>query len=122
MIESAERARLLSLYRNCRVYHGELHDHSASGGTSDGKCPLADWRVQMAERKMDFAAILDHRQIRHMYQPEWEDGLFIPGTEPGTFISDSGAARPGCMPSRSVFTISSFPAFCRSCKMLYVSG
>ena len=94
MIESAERSRLLSLYRNCRVYHGELHDHSASGGTSDGKCPLADWRVQMAERKMDFAAILDHRQIRHMYQPEWEDGLFIPGTEPGTFISDSGAVRP----------------------------
>ncbi len=85
---------LLSLYDRCRVYHGELHDHSASGGTSDGKCPLADWREQMKEMKMDFAAILDHRQIRHMYQPEWEDGLFIPGSEPGTAISDSGAADP----------------------------
>jgi len=94
MTASAEKDRLLNLYQNCRVYHGELHDHSASGGTSDGRCPLSDWRVRMADLKMDFATILDHRQIRHMYLPEWEDGLFIPGTEPGTAISDSGAARP----------------------------
>ena len=94
MTGSAEKAHLLDLYRNCRVYHGELHDHSASGGTSDGQCTLAEWREQLSELKMDFAAILDHRQIRHMYQPEWEDGLFIPGTEPGTAISDSGASNP----------------------------
>lgn len=92
MIDSAAKQRLISLYRNRRVFHGELHDHSASGGTSDGKCPLSEWRRQMPLLKMDFAAILDHRQIRHLYQSEWEDGLFIPGTEPGTAISDSGAA------------------------------
>jgi len=94
MIDSVEKARLRNLYQGCRVYHGELHDHSASGGTSDGKCTLLEWRSQLAELRMDFAAILDHRQIRHMYQPEWEDGLFIPGTEPAASISDSSAARP----------------------------
>ena len=92
MFDPTEKARLLSLYKNCRVFHGELHDHSNSGGTSDGHCTLEEWREQMPKLKMDFAAILDHRQVRHMYLPEWEDGLFIPGTEPGTAISDSKAA------------------------------
>ena len=40
----------------------------------------------MEEFSLDFVAIVDHRQVRHMYQPEWEDGLFIAGTEPGTGI------------------------------------
>lgn len=91
MTTAQEKAQLLALYGGRRVYHGEMHDHSASGGTSDGKCTLAHWREQLKALKMDFAAILDHRQVRHMYQPEWEDGLFIPGTEPGTEITDSGA-------------------------------
>ena len=94
MLNSNEKTHLLDLYQNRRAYHGELHDHSASGGTSDGKCPLSEWRTQLSELKMDFATILDHRQIRHLYQPEWEDGLFIPGTEPGTRISDSNAGNP----------------------------
>jgi len=92
MIESTEMKRLNEMYSNCRVFHGELHDHSNSGGTSDGKCTLTEWREKMQELKMDFAAILDHRQVRHMYLPEWEDGLFIPGTEPGTEITDCKAA------------------------------
>lgn len=96
MIDNMEKQQLIDLYGNCRVFHGELHDHSNSGGTSDGKCTLAEWRQQLEKLKMDFAAILDHRQVRHMYQPEWEDGLFIPGTEPGTEISDSKAVEP-CM-------------------------
>ena len=91
MIDIAEKNRLLGLYENRRPFHGEMHDHSASGGTSDGKCPFAEWPEKMKALKMDFAAILDHRQVRHMYLPEWEDGLFIPGTEPGTAISDSTA-------------------------------
>lgn len=91
MITEALKDRLLSLYKNTSVYHGELHDHSASGGTSDGKCDLAHWNEVMPDLKMDFAAILDHRQVRHMYLPEWEAGLFIPGTEPGTTISDADA-------------------------------
>ena len=74
---------LENLYQGRRVFFGELHDHSASGGTSDGKRPLAHWRGAMAALEMDFAAILDHRQVRHMYLPEWEDGVFIGGSEPG---------------------------------------
>ena len=91
MISKEEKSHLLSLYAGCRVFHGELHDHSDSGGTSDGKCPLDEWPEKMRALHMDFAAILDHKQIRHMYQSVWEDGLFIPGTEPGTHITDSAA-------------------------------
>lgn len=85
---------LEALYQGRKPYHGELHDHSASGGTSDGKCTLAFWREEMARLQMDFAAILDHRQVRHMYQPEWEDGLFLGGSEPGGSLTDCDAACP----------------------------
>ena len=96
MITEKDKNALRRLYRGRKAFHGELHDHSASGGTSDGHCPLAEWPEKLRALKMDFAAILDHRQVRHMYQPEWEDGLFIPGTEPGTCITDS-KARDGHM-------------------------
>lgn len=86
MVSVKEKEQLLSLYCGCRPYFGELHDHSRSGGTADGKSPLSEWVQDMKTLKMDFAAILDHRQVRHMYLPEWKDGLFIPGTEPGTTI------------------------------------
>ena len=86
-----EISHLLELYAKRDVYHGELHDHAATGGASDGKKPLMHWRGAMEALSMDFAAILDHRQVRHMYLPEWEDGTFICGTEPGTFITDSGS-------------------------------
>lgn len=95
MITAREIDHLNELYKGCQVYHGELHDHSNSGGTSDGKCTLAEWVAELKHLNMDFAAILDHRQVRHMYQPEWTDGLFIPGTEPGTSITDSKATVKG---------------------------
>ena len=82
-----------NLYKGRRAYHGELHDHSASGGTSDGMRSLEHWRGAMEALKMDFAAILDHKQVRHMYIPQWEDGLFIGGTEPGTVITDADAEK-----------------------------
>lgn len=87
-----EILKLESLYEGRRAFYGDLHNHSNSGGTSDGKCTMQVWREAMRELGMDFASILDHRQVRHMYQPEWEDGVFIGGTEPGTFISDSKAS------------------------------
>lgn len=93
MIRTQEKEHLLQLYANRKAFHGEMHDHANSGGTSDGKCTLEQWREQMQQLHMDFAAILDHRQVRHMYLPAWEDGLFIPGTEPGTVIPDSQASR-----------------------------
>jgi len=91
MMTEQELTKLEQLYSGCRAYHGELHDHSASGGTSDGSCPLDVWVREMAELHMDFAAILDHRQVRHMYLPEWKDGLFLGGSEPGTKIDDNPA-------------------------------
>ena len=93
-IRESDIAQWLSLYQNRTVYQGELHDHAATGGTSDGGCPLDVWKAEMAEQKLDFAAILDHRQVRHMYLPEWDDRLFVSGTEPGTTISDSKAQQP----------------------------
>lgn len=83
--------KLESLYANRRVFHGELHDHANTGGTSDGGRTLSHWTGALEGLKMDFAAILDHKQVRHMYLPEWEDGLFLCGTEPGTDILDSQA-------------------------------
>ena len=36
-----------------------------------------------SKTKLDFAAILDHKQVRHMYLPEWDNSIFIGGTEAG---------------------------------------
>jgi len=82
---------LEELYESRNPYFGELHDHSASHGTSDGMRTLEHWRGAMEALKMDFAAILDHKQVKHMYSPTWEDGVFIGGTEPGTSITDADA-------------------------------
>ena len=87
--------QLERLYDNRNPYFGELHDHASTGGTSDGKRTLSHWKAAMEALKMDFATILDHKQVRHMYLPEWEDGLFIGGTEPGTYIVDSKASYNG---------------------------
>ena len=86
-----EISHLAALYEGRRVFYGELHDHAASGGTADGKRILDHWKGAMEALGLDFAAILDHKQVRHMYLPEWDDTLFICGTEPGTSIIDSGA-------------------------------
>ena len=78
-------------YAGRRPFHGELHDHSACG---DGRRTLMHWRGAMEALHVDFAAILDHRQVEHMYHPDWEDGVFLGGSEPGTKISDSKAENP----------------------------
>ncbi len=91
MIAKKEQDHLDALYADRKPFYGELHDHAATGGTSDGKVELSLWREDMKALNIDFAAILDHKQVRHMYLPEWEDGIFIGGSEPGTAISDSKA-------------------------------
>ena len=87
--------RLETLYADRIALHGEAHDHASTGGTSDGKRPLSHWVGAMEALQVDFAAILDHRQVRHMYLPEWQDALFLCGSEPGTAISDSKAEKKG---------------------------
>ena len=81
-------ALLESLYEGRKPYYGELHDHADTGGTSDGKLPLEGWKKALRELEMDFATIVDHKQVRHMYLPEWDETIFIGGTEPGTKIMD----------------------------------
>lgn len=81
-----DKSLLDKLYEGRTLYQGELHDHAKTGGTSDGERPLSHWLGAMEPQQMDFAAILDHRQVRHMYQPEWDDSVFIGGTEPGASI------------------------------------
>ena len=88
---SNEIEHLKMKYKDRKAYYGDLHNHSNSGGSSDGEYTLAEWREAMNMLGMDFAAILDHRQVRHMYLPDWEDGIFIAGTEPGTTLADGKA-------------------------------
>ena len=77
---------LHNLYRGRALYQGELHDHANTGGTSDGEKTLEHWKGAMEALQMDFATILDHKQVRHMYLPEWDDTIFIGGTEPAAPI------------------------------------
>lgn len=80
-------AALDGKYAGTSVAYGEMHDHTASGGKSDGKQTLTTWVTEMNKIDMDFATIVDHRQSRHMYLPEWNKDRFIGGTEPATTLS-----------------------------------
>lgn len=78
-------ARIDALYAGRKPFYGELHDHSACG---DGKNTLAQWKTGMEALGIDFATIVDHRQVEHMYHRDFIDGMFLGGTEPGTRITD----------------------------------
>lgn len=79
--------QLRALYSGRKALHGDMHCHSNSGGTSDGATPLAEFIKQLREMDLDFAAIVDHKQIRHCLLPEWDD-MLICGTEPGHMLND----------------------------------
>ena len=85
---SEDVLKLNGLYAGLQPYYGELHDHAATGGTSDGAQTLDVWKSELNRLNMDFATIVDHRQVEHMYHPDFIDGLFLGGTEPGTRITD----------------------------------
>ena len=72
-------------YEGRKPFYGELHDHTSCG---DGKNTLAQWKTGMEALGMDFATIVDHRQVEHMYHRDFIDGMFLGGTEPGTWITD----------------------------------
>ena len=84
----ASFAALDAHYAGCKPYYGDLHTHSNAGGTSDGKTPLGDWVAGMDALGMDFAVMVDHRQMRGYFLPEWSEERFVYGTEPGTRITD----------------------------------
>ena len=87
----ADFAKLDNLYEGRMPLHGDFHTHTNSGGTSDGKTPLAEFVQQLKALNMDFAAVVDHRQMRHFFLPEWDEQMLIPGTEPGTQIQGTSA-------------------------------
>lgn len=92
----ADIALLEGLYAGRKPYHGEMHDHSNSGGKSDGKELFTTWKYEiMPEKNMDFAVIVDHKQSMHMRLEEWDSTRFIGGTEAGTLILGRGEQQSG---------------------------
>ena len=81
-------AALETLYAGRTPYYGEMHDHSNSGGRSDGRISLSVWKSGLMGLEMDFATIVDHKQVRHMVLPEWDNTMFIGGTEAATTVLD----------------------------------
>ncbi len=73
--------------------YGDYHAHADTGGTSDGLTTLPEWSDFMDREGTDFVAIVDHRQVRHTYLPEWDNDRFICGTEPGTYMEGCRGAK-----------------------------
>lgn len=82
----ADMDALEALYAGRTPFYGEMHDHSNSGGRSDGRITLPVWKSTMPGLGMDFAIIVDHKQVRHMVLPEWDNTMFIGGTEAATKV------------------------------------
>lgn len=89
----ADIDHLEKAYEGRTVYFGEGHVHASTGGMSDGKVTLTEWKAYMESHKMDFATIVDHRQVAHMYLDEWDDACFIGGTELATVLENVDASR-----------------------------
>ena len=93
---------LLAAYKDRVLKFGELHNHTNAGPTADGWQSLATWKEEMQKLGLSFAAIVDHKQVAHMYHKDWLkqatedcDVVFIGGSEPGTAILDSKAEQKG---------------------------
>lgn len=84
---------LESLYAGRTAYFGDIHCHPKSGVSKDGNKTLAQWKEMMQEQNMDFVAFMNHHQVAHMYEADWDDTLFIGGTEPAASIKDSLATK-----------------------------
>ena len=83
-------AKLDSLYAGKTAFFGEMHDHSDSGGRSDGKTPLKNWpTLVFLTKDIDFAVIADHKQSQHMRLPEWDKTRYVGATEAASTLSDS---------------------------------
>ncbi len=86
--DAADFSELDAYYEGCNVYYGDQHTHSNCGGTSDGKTPLGEWVEGMDKHGLDFAVLVDHRQMRGYFLPEWDEERMVMGTEPGCALLD----------------------------------
>jgi len=87
-IETPDFSVLKKHYEGRKPFRGDLHVHAATGGTSDGKTTLAEWKAAAEPLGLDFVAIMDHRQVRHMYLEDYDKDFFMCGTEPAIHLSD----------------------------------
>lgn len=88
-----DKTALDTAYAGKEALHGEMHDHTNTGPKADGKNSLAEWLAEMERLDMDFATIVDHKQSIHMYHENWDDTIFIGGSEPQAIITDSKASQ-----------------------------
>ena len=86
-----EQLVLNNMYADRQPLHGEMHDHSKSGPKGDGKRTLAEIKAEMTRLSIDFTTLVDHKQSVHMYLEDWDDSIFVGGSEPGTSVSDGGS-------------------------------
>lgn len=115
----ADIAQLESLYAGRTAYYGDYHDHANTGGTSDGKVSLDLWKISMAAKQIDFAAIVDHKQLLHMNLPEWDNSMFIGGSEAGTKIVDLSVGEASMHYNMIFATPEAFEGFLVEHRVLY---
>lgn len=97
-------ARLEALYKDTVAYHGDLHNHSASGGRSDGNIELKLWEsIFLPNIDADFAVIVDHKQTSHMRIPEWKPEYYVGGTEAATTILDDNLTQGSVVHYNMIF-------------------
>ncbi len=95
VLENADFSLLDAHYADRKAYYGDQHVHTKCGGTSDGSYPMADWPAEMDRIGIDFAIIVDHRQMRGFFLPEWDEKRFVMGSEPSGRISGLNAVCEG---------------------------
>ncbi len=94
-IKNADFSALDKHYEGTKAYYGDQHVHTKCGGTSDGSFPMADWPAEMDNIGLDFAIIVDHRQMRGFFLPEWNKERFLMGNEPSARILELNASAEG---------------------------
>lgn len=93
--KNRDMSALDSLYSGRQIYRGDLHMHTKCGGTSDGAQPMSEWPAKMDQLGVDFVVVVDHKQMRGFFLPEWDEERFVMGTEPSGIIAELNAPRNG---------------------------
>ena len=86
IIQNADFSALDKLYDGRKIYFGDYHCHSQSGGKSDGHTTPEQWLEAMKDLHLDFVGLMDHKQVRHMFLDCFDEEFFICGTEPGGYF------------------------------------
>lgn len=76
-------AHLEGLYAGRQVVHGDTHCHTKSSQWSDGWHTLETFKKHMKENQIDFVTVVDHGQVIHMRHEDWDESIFVGGSEVG---------------------------------------